>query len=156
MKFKIWEKTRKCIAICISESEYRKIKPMLKSIYSEDTINTINKAIKHAKGRFLLCNPALCNLLCTPVIACEYAEKYFDNIPYKDIEFEETTRTDLVTEFLNGLNFPYDDYCVNYIVKQWEDDHIEQLNVPKEDRIEIDKEDVELYWFSYVKENLFV
>lgn len=65
-------------------------------------------------------------------------------------------RRDLVQRLLDELNFPYDDYCVNYIASQWEDDHEEQLCVLKEERIEIDKEDVELYWFFYVKENLFV
>ena len=69
----------------------------------------------------------------------------------------EMQRTDLVREFLEEFRCPYDDNCVNYIVEKWEYDHEEQLvNVPKEERIEIDRKDVKLYWFDYVKENLFV
>ena len=76
----------------------------------------------------------------------------------KEIEIQnEKTRADLVTEILDKYNCPYDDRCVNYIVEQWEYDHKEQLvNVPIEERIEIDREDVKLYWFDYVKESLFV
>lgn len=60
--------------------------------------------------------------------------------------------TDLVVEILDDLDFPYDDFCVNYIAENWEKDHEEEII---EDYIEIDEEDVKIYWFDYVKENLF-
>ena len=60
--------------------------------------------------------------------------------------------TDLVVEILDDLDFPYDDSCVNYIAKNWENDHEEEII---EDHVEIDEEDVKIYWFDYVKENLF-
>lgn len=65
---------------------------------------------------------------------------------------EEESRADLVEEILYDLDFPYDDFCVNHIVENWERDHEEEI---KEDDIEIDEEDVKAYWFYYVKENLF-
>ena len=62
-------------------------------------------------------------------------------------------RTDLVIKYLEELELPYDDYCVNSIVKNWEKEHEEEI---KENNLyEIDDEDVKSYWFYYVKENLF-
>lgn len=63
-------------------------------------------------------------------------------------------RIDLVIKFLDELNLPYDDYCVNYIANNWERDHKEELI--EIDWFEIDEEDVASYWLFYVKENLFV
>lgn len=63
-------------------------------------------------------------------------------------------RTDLVIKFLDELDFPYDDYCVNYITKSWEEDHEEEIK--EIDGFEIDEEDVKIYWLGYVNENLFV
>ena len=65
---------------------------------------------------------------------------------------EEESRADLVEEILDDLDFPYDDFCVNCIVENWERDHEEEI---EEYDIEIDEEDVKIYWFDYVKENLF-
>ena len=66
------------------------------------------------------------------------------------------SRYQLVQSFLDELDFPYDDGCVNFIVEDWEKDHKEQLvDVDEDDMIEIDREDVESYWFFYVKEKLF-
>jgi len=62
-------------------------------------------------------------------------------------------RADLVIEILDNLDFPYDDYCVNYITSSWEKDHEEAIK--EIDGFEIDEEDVKIYWFDYVKENLF-
>lgn len=59
--------------------------------------------------------------------------------------------TDLVVKFLDELDLPYDDYCVNYISKAWEEDHKEEI-----DGFEIDEENVKMYWLHYVNENLFV
>lgn len=62
-------------------------------------------------------------------------------------------RTDLVIKYLKELELPYDDYCVNFIVKDWEKDHEEEI---KENALyEIDEEDVKSYWLYYVRENLF-
>jgi hypothetical protein len=63
-------------------------------------------------------------------------------------------RIKLVISFLEDLELPYDDYCVNYIVKEWERDHKEEII--ESDEFEIDEIDVESYWMYYVKENLFV
>ena len=54
--------------------------------------------------------------------------------------------TDLVIEILDKLDFPYDDYCVNYIAKQ----------IQESCKDEIIEDDVRTYWFWYVNENLFV
>lgn len=62
-------------------------------------------------------------------------------------------RSKLVIEFLDNLYFPYDDFCVNYIVKNWERDHEEELK--EIDGFEIDEDDVRIYWFDYVTTNLF-
>lgn len=58
-----------------------------------------------------------------------------------------------VIEFLDNLDFPYDDFCVNYIVRNWMSDHAEEIR--DIDGYEIDEEDVKIYWFDYVKEMLF-
>lgn len=63
-------------------------------------------------------------------------------------------RSELVCEWLDELEFPYDDFCVNYIVRNWERDHEEELE--EIDGFEIDIEDVKIYWFDYVKEKLFL
>ena len=63
-------------------------------------------------------------------------------------------RQDLVIKFLDELELPYDDYCVNYITDAWESDHKEELI--ENDWFEIDEIDVQSYWLYYVKENLFV
>ena len=62
-------------------------------------------------------------------------------------------RSELVIDLLIELGFPYDDSCVNDIVENWENDHEEELK--ELDGFEIDREDVEIYWFDYVRANLF-
>ena len=64
------------------------------------------------------------------------------------------SRGQLTEKYLDNLGYPYDDSCVNYIVRSWESDHEEQLM--EEDGFEIDEEDVRDYWLSYVAENLFI
>ena len=117
----------------------------------ENAMETINKA----KARFVVLSAWVDTFDKNNEKHTVFHECYVNCIgQVKEMEIQ---RTDLVTKFLDELNYPYDDHCVNYIANQWEDDHMEQLvSVPKEERIEIDKEDVESYWFDYVNENLFV
>lgn len=59
----------------------------------------------------------------------------------------------IVVDCLENLHYPYDDFCVNYIVRNWVNDHTEEIK--EIDGFEIDEEDVKIYWFDYVRENYF-
>lgn len=63
-------------------------------------------------------------------------------------------RTDLIERLLDELNLPYDDFCVNFIARAWEEDHLESIE--EDELFEIDADDVKAYWLDYVTENLFV
>ena len=53
---------------------------------------------------------------------------------------------DMIIEILDRLDFPYDDYCMNYIVKEMQNNY----------KNEITEDNVKAEWLWYVKENLFV
>lgn len=63
-------------------------------------------------------------------------------------------RITIIEDYLESLDYPYDDFCVNYIIKNWENDHEEEIK--EIDGFEVDEEDVKIYWFDYVKEMLFI
>lgn len=53
---------------------------------------------------------------------------------------------DTVIDILDKLGLPYDDYCVNYIIKQLQESLKDFYT----------EEDIKTYWLWYVNENLFV
>lgn len=59
----------------------------------------------------------------------------------------------IVVDCLENLNYPYDDFCINYIISNWKADHTEEIK--EIEGFEIDEEDVKIYWLDYVKEMLF-
>ena len=63
------------------------------------------------------------------------------------------SRPDMVMRYLEELSFPYDDFCINYIIRNWKLDHEEELDTI--DGFEIDIDDVRCYWLDFVKANLF-
>ena len=60
-----------------------------------------------------------------------------------------TNRTEIVINCLENLDYPYEDFCVNYIIRNWEQDHAEEIK--EIDGFEIDEEDVKMYWFDYIR-----
>ena len=65
-------------------------------------------------------------------------------------DLSTTNRIAVVENFLLDLKYPHDDRCVKYIVLEWELDHEEQLADENYEGFEIDRNDVDVYWHSFV------